>query len=198
MPSRRSSHAAGRGRAGRPRGGVLPLRRLQSLDGARAGPRRRRLQLLRHRLRRHGRRPAAGASPTADGAGRRGRGGVAGGRRGALVVCTGGEPLLQLDAALIEALHARGFEIAVETNGTLAAPAGLDWICVSPKADAALRADRGRRAEAGLSAGGRRPGATSRPSPSSASPCSPWTGPTPRPTRGGRGRLLPPPTRAGA
>lgn len=55
-----------------------------------------------------------------------------GGRR--LVVITGGEPLLQLDAALIEALHARGFEIAVETNGTCPAPAGLDWICVSPKA----------------------------------------------------------------
>lgn len=54
------------------------------------------------------------------------------------VVCTGGEPLLQLDAILIEALHARGFEIAVETNGTVAAPAGLDWICVSPKANAVL------------------------------------------------------------
>jgi 7-carboxy-7-deazaguanine synthase len=54
------------------------------------------------------------------------------------VVCTGGEPLLQLDAALIEALHARGFEIAVETNGTIAAPAGIDWICVSPKAGAEL------------------------------------------------------------
>ena len=51
-----------------------------------------------------------------------------------LVVITGGEPILQLDAALIDALHARGFEIAVETNGTLPAPAGLDWICVSPKA----------------------------------------------------------------
>jgi 7-carboxy-7-deazaguanine synthase (Cx14CxxC type) len=51
-----------------------------------------------------------------------------------LVVITGGEPMLQLDAALIDALHARGFEIAVETNGTLPAPAGLDWICVSPKA----------------------------------------------------------------
>ena len=53
-----------------------------------------------------------------------------------LVVCTGGEPLLQLDAALIAALKARGFEIAVETNGTIAAPDGIDWICVSPKADA--------------------------------------------------------------
>ena len=53
-----------------------------------------------------------------------------------LVVCTGGEPLLQVDAPLIEALHARGFRIALETNGTLAAPEGIDWICVSPKADA--------------------------------------------------------------
>jgi 7-carboxy-7-deazaguanine synthase len=51
-----------------------------------------------------------------------------------LVVVTGGEPMLQLDAPLIDALHADGFEIAVETNGTLPAPAGLDWICVSPKA----------------------------------------------------------------
>jgi len=54
------------------------------------------------------------------------------------VVCTGGEPLLQLDAPLIEALHARGFEVGVETNGTLAAPPGVDWICVSPKAGATL------------------------------------------------------------
>ena len=54
------------------------------------------------------------------------------------VVCTGGEPLLQMDADLIDELHARGFEIAVETNGTIAAPAGLDWICVSPKAGAEL------------------------------------------------------------
>jgi 7-carboxy-7-deazaguanine synthase (Cx14CxxC type) len=54
------------------------------------------------------------------------------------VVCTGGEPLLQLDTPLIEALHARGFEVAVETNGTQPAPPGLDWICVSPKADAPL------------------------------------------------------------
>jgi 7-carboxy-7-deazaguanine synthase (Cx14CxxC type) len=52
------------------------------------------------------------------------------------VVMTGGEPLLQVDAALIAALHARGFEIAVETNGTIAAPPGIDWICVSPKAGA--------------------------------------------------------------
>jgi 7-carboxy-7-deazaguanine synthase (Cx14CxxC type) len=52
------------------------------------------------------------------------------------VVCTGGEPLLQLDAPLIDALHSANFEIAVETNGTIVAPAGLDWICVSPKASA--------------------------------------------------------------
>ena len=54
------------------------------------------------------------------------------------VVCTGGEPLLQLDYALISDLHEEGFEIAVETNGTIAAPAGIDWICVSPKAGVAL------------------------------------------------------------
>jgi len=54
------------------------------------------------------------------------------------VVCTGGEPALQLDASLIEAFHERDFKIAIETNGTLALPEGLDWICVSPKADAPL------------------------------------------------------------
>jgi 7-carboxy-7-deazaguanine synthase len=59
------------------------------------------------------------------------------------VVCTGGEPLLQLDAEAIAALHAAGFEVAVETNGTQPAPAGLDWICVSPKADAPLRLTAG-------------------------------------------------------
>jgi len=59
------------------------------------------------------------------------------------VVLTGGEPLLQVDAALIDALHARDFEIAVETNGTVEAPAGLDWICVSPKADTKLKITSG-------------------------------------------------------
>jgi 7-carboxy-7-deazaguanine synthase (Cx14CxxC type) len=54
------------------------------------------------------------------------------------VVCTGGEPLLQLDPPLIEALRARGFEIAIETNGTLPLPAGLDWVCVSPKGNNTL------------------------------------------------------------
>jgi 7-carboxy-7-deazaguanine synthase (Cx14CxxC type) len=55
-----------------------------------------------------------------------------------LVVCTGGEPLLQLDPSLIDALHERGFEVAVETNGTIPLPPGLDWVCVSPKAGAEL------------------------------------------------------------
>ncbi len=67
-----------------------------------------------------------------------------GGADSRLVVCTGGEPLLQLDPALIEALHARGFTIALETNGTLAAPVGIDWICVSPKADAPVVQRKGQ------------------------------------------------------
>jgi 7-carboxy-7-deazaguanine synthase (Cx14CxxC type) len=58
----------------------------------------------------------------------------AGGRR--FVVCTGGEPLLQFDEPAVDALHAEGFEVAIETNGTRHAPAGVDWICVSPKAAA--------------------------------------------------------------
>jgi 7-carboxy-7-deazaguanine synthase (Cx14CxxC type) len=59
------------------------------------------------------------------------------------VVCTGGEPLLQLDSAAIDALHSRGFTVAVETNGTQSAPPGIDWICVSPKAQAQVVLDRG-------------------------------------------------------
>jgi 7-carboxy-7-deazaguanine synthase (Cx14CxxC type) len=59
------------------------------------------------------------------------------------VVLTGGEPLLQVDDALVDALHEQGFEVAVETNGTIAAPAGIDWICVSPKAGAPLVQTRG-------------------------------------------------------
>lgn len=66
------------------------------------------------------------------------------GQRGRpLVVCTGGEPLLQLDERLIDALHVAGFEVAVETNGTQPAPKGLDWICVSPKANAEVVLTRG-------------------------------------------------------
>lgn len=59
------------------------------------------------------------------------------------VVLTGGEPLLQLDAPLIDALHGYGFEVAIETNGTLPVPSGVDWICVSPKAHAPLVVERG-------------------------------------------------------
>ncbi len=62
---------------------------------------------------------------------------------GRFVVCTGGEPLLQLDEPLVDAFHTEGFEVAVETNGTRPAPAGLDWICVSPKARAPLVLTRG-------------------------------------------------------
>lgn len=60
-----------------------------------------------------------------------------------LVVCTGGEPLLQMDADVVRALHAQGFEIAIETNGTQEPPDGIDWICVSPKVGAALVLTRG-------------------------------------------------------
>ena len=56
-----------------------------------------------------------------------------------LVVCTGGEPLLQLDQSLLDAFHDLRFEVAVETNGTLLPPSGIDWICVSPKAGAELK-----------------------------------------------------------
>ena len=64
-------------------------------------------------------------------------------RAARFVVCTGGEPLLQLDAPLVSALRRKGFRVAIETNGTLAAPRGIDWICVSPKAGAPLALKRG-------------------------------------------------------
>jgi 7-carboxy-7-deazaguanine synthase (Cx14CxxC type) len=59
------------------------------------------------------------------------------------VVCTGGEPLLQLDAPAVQAFHAAGFEVAIETNGTLPVPVGVDWVCVSPKAEAPLQVSAG-------------------------------------------------------
>ena len=118
----------------------------------------RHLHLLRHRLRRAPTDRAAGGSrrpPTWPPPWpRRGRAPASG---TPYVVCTGGEPLLQLDDAAVEALHAAGFEVAVETNGTQPAPAGLDWICVSPKAGAPLRAHVGERAEAGVSPARARP-----------------------------------------
>ena len=67
-----------------------------------------------------------------------------GGAENRLVVLTGGEPLLQADEVLVAALHARGFSIALETNGTLPVPPGVDWICVSPKADAPVVQTRGQ------------------------------------------------------
>ena len=60
------------------------------------------------------------------------------------MVCTGGEPLLQLDEPLVQALHGQGFEIAIETNGTQLPPPGIDWICVSPKAGAPLNLTHGQ------------------------------------------------------
>jgi len=84
---------------------------------------------------------AAVAEAWLGGAGEPGRVGSGGGR--GFVVCTGGEPLLQLDDAAVDALHAAGFEVAVETNGTRPAPAGLDWVCVSPKAGAEVVLTRG-------------------------------------------------------
>lgn len=121
-------YPAGRGREHGAHGGVLPLCRVQSLEwsGARQVPRR--LQVLRHRLSwKDG--ENGGEYPTAmELAGRIAatwpqdlRGDVS-----PFVVCTGGEPLLQLDADLIRELHARGFEVAVETNGPRPAPPGLD------------------------------------------------------------------------
>ena len=76
------------------------------------------------------------------------------------VVLTGGEPLLQVDRPLIDALHDQRFEVAVETNGTVDAPANLDWICVSPKKDRSFARSRRKRTEGGSAPGGRRsPGA---------------------------------------
>ncbi|MGI8841440.1 MAG: 7-carboxy-7-deazaguanine synthase [Caulobacteraceae bacterium] len=82
--------------------------------------------------------PGGGKFPAADDLACAVEGRWTGGAGGRLVVCTGGEPLLQLDRPLIHALHDWGFDIAVETNGTIRAPPGIDWLCVSPKADAPL------------------------------------------------------------
>lgn len=83
--------------------------------------------------------PGGGKFETADGLAEEILGKWPSGQTGSrFVVCTGGEPLLQLDRELIDALHVREFEIAVETNGTVVAPEGIDWVCVSPKAGAQL------------------------------------------------------------
>jgi 7-carboxy-7-deazaguanine synthase len=83
----------------------------------------------------------ATADALADAVASRWPAGDASGRK--LVVCTGGEPLLQLDETAVDALHSRGFEVAVETNGTQQPPSNLDWICVSPKAGAPFVLTRG-------------------------------------------------------
>src|ERR1700759_2347938 len=93
---------------------------------------------MRHRLHPHGWAARAPALPPAVFAAWR-----AGARAKPYVVCTGGEPLLQIDTALIAALHDAGFEIGGETNGTQLPPPGLDWICVSPKAGAGKKLLRG-------------------------------------------------------
>lgn len=80
-----------------------------------------------------------------------------GGAARRFTVLTGGEPLLQIDSALLDALHVRGFEAAVETNGTLEAPSGLDWICVSPKAGAELRLKTGNELKLVYPQAGARP-----------------------------------------
>lgn len=82
----------------------------------------------------------------------------AGPGRRPFVVFTGGEPLLQLDASAIRAVHEHGFEIAVETNGTLAAPPGIDWLCVSPKAGAPLEQRRGQELKLVYPQAGAEPG----------------------------------------
>lgn len=88
--------------------------------------------------------PGGGRFDTADQLARAIERSWAGATERRFVVFTGGEPLLQLDAAAIDAVHALGFEVAVETNGTLDPVAGIDWICVSPKAGAPLRLHAGQ------------------------------------------------------
>lgn len=82
--------------------------------------------------------PGGGRFEAADALARAIEAAWAGARSHRFVVLTGGEPMLQVDAELVDALHARGFEIAIETNGTLPVAAGIDWVCVSPKAGAEL------------------------------------------------------------
>lgn len=91
-----------------------------------------------------------------------------------LAVCTGGEPLLQLDPPLIDALHRAGFRIAIETNGTQPVPPGIDWICVSPKAGAPLVVERGDELKLVFPSRARNPD-VSRVLPSVISSCSRWT-----------------------
>ena len=180
-------HAAGRGRADRARGGVLPLLRLQPLVGAGGGPVARGLPVLRHRFRRHrtGRRQiqerqrACGRDRSMLGSeGRRAQ-------RARLpkkyVVCTGGEPLLQVDENLISELHQRGFEVAVETNGT--SPRRITRLDLrQSQGGRAARADDRQRAEARLPSGQCAAGKSSSSSTSATFFSSRWMDPTRRNT----------------
>ncbi len=117
---------------------------MQPLDWARAASNLSDLPILRHRLRwyrRTWRREDSQADDLADAV--LVVPGATPGEVDSFVVCTGGEPLLQLDADLVAAFKARSIEIAIETNGTLQPPAGIDWICVSPKAGADRVLQRG-------------------------------------------------------
>ena len=91
------------------------------------------------------------------------------------MVLTGGEPLLQVDKAFVDALHARGFEIGIETNGTIAPPDGIDWLCVSPKAGADLLVTKGHELKLVYPQTNIRP-EDFKGSPSNGFLCSPWTG----------------------
>ena len=136
------SDVAGRRRACRPRVGVLPVFRLQSLERPRTGPRQRQLQFCdTDFVGTDG--TLGGRYATADELADTIAAQWAGENTNRYVVLTGGEPLLQVDPPFIDALHARGFAIGIETNGTIEPPGGMDWVCVSPKAGAGLVVRRG-------------------------------------------------------
>ena len=111
-------------------------------------------------------------------------------REAKFVVCTGGEPLLQLDAAAVQALHDRGFKVAVETNGTRPAPPGIDWICVSPKSGAKLVSTSWRRTQARLSSRRSRPAVIRESARFATSFFSPWMAMQPRRTHARRSRTV--------
>ena len=181
---------AGRGRPGGPGGGVLPLRRLQPVVRARDRTAPRRSAPSATPISWAWTAWAAAGSPTPSALADAVAAAWTGGGEDRLVVCTGGEPLLQLDDALIEALHARGFQIAVETNGTLAAPRGHRLDLRQPQGRRAAGPDLGPGAEAGLSAGGRRSGAVRGPG-FRALLLQPMDGPAAGGEHRGRHRLLP-------
>ena len=138
-------HPAGRGCADRPAGGLLPVRRVQPVDGPGSRIERRQSAGSATPISSAPTVRAAGSSPRAVALAAAVAAAWPDRRQPArrFVVCTGGEPLLQMDQELVDALHAEGFEVAVETNGTQEPPPGIDWLTVSPKAGAALAIRRG-------------------------------------------------------